>query len=70
VPQAQVSNNNAAFLDEWLRRRTNFPSSVEQMLLDPSTSAVTMRTFLVSNGSSVVRAEPNFCGAVFFFHRH
>jgi hypothetical protein len=38
------------------------------MLLDPTTSAITVLAFLVRNGSAVVSAEPYLGGAVVRSH--
>jgi hypothetical protein len=60
MPEAQVSYDDASFLDERLRRWTDFLASFKQMLLNPSAGAITMGTFLVGDGGSIMCSQPDF----------
>lgn len=68
VPESQVTYDDASFLDDWLRGWPNLPTSVKQMFLDSSASAVTVFAFLIGNGGIIVRTEPNFSRTILRSH--
>lgn len=68
VPESQVTYDDAAFLHDWLRGWPNLPTSLEQVFLDSSASAVTVFAFLVGNSGVIVRTEPNFSRTILRSH--
>lgn len=68
MPEAQVANDDTAFFDNGLRRRSNFSSRFEKMRLDSTASAISMSALLISNSSAVVGTKPDLCGAVLWCH--
>ena len=61
MPEAEIADNNASFLDNWLRWWSNFSSCIQQLFLNSAASAVTMCAFLIRDGSVIVSTEPDLC---------
>jgi len=61
VPKPQIADDDAAFVDDWLGGGSDFSASVEQVLLDPATGAVTVFALLVSKSGTVVSTKPDLC---------
>lgn len=60
MPEAQVADDHAAFLDDGLAGRAKGPSRLEERRLDAAAGAVSVGAELVRDCGIGVGAEPDF----------
>jgi len=68
MPETQVSDNDAALLDGWLRWWADFSTAFKNRGLDSAACAIAMFAFLVGDRGAVVGAKPYLSGPVFDLH--